>query len=370
MADKDFYSVLGVSRTASEDEIRTAYRKLARKFHPDVNPGNADAEARFKEIAAAYDALSDPEKRKLYDEFGHEGLRGGFDPEQARAYRSWQEGRRATAREEDPGDAYDFDLGDLFGGSARRARPASGFAGEDLHALVELDLAQAIRGAEVSLRLPRRVPCPTCHGTGDEPGTKPETCPECHGTGRRQVVQGPMRLMAACPRCGGTGTVGTPCHTCDGDGFVREEEPLTVRIPPGAEDGSRVVVKGRGEPGVGGGPPGDIVIETRVRPHPFFRRDGLDLELDLPVTLDEAYNGASVEVPTPDGPVKLRVPPRSQQRQRLRIRGKGVLRGGKQGDLYVNLDVRLPEKDDPELRAALEKARADYTKPVREGIRL
>jgi curved DNA-binding protein len=304
MAEKDLYAILGVAKTASEDDVRSAYRKLARKHHPDVNPGNKDAEARFKEIAAAYEVLSDPEKRKLYDEFGPEGLRGGFDPEQARTYRTWQD-RRGTTGSPFSEEVFDFgDLQDLFGGGFRR-RAARG---EDVIAVVELDLAQAIRGTEITVRVPA------------------------------------------------------------GEGRADGGEPVTIRIPKGAEDGSRLVVKGRGAPGPNNTPPGDLIIETRVRPHPHFRRDGLDLHLELPVTLDEAYNGAEVTVPTPDGSVKLRIPPGSQQRQELRLRGKGVARGDRRGDLYVTLDVRLPEKDDAGLAEAVK--RAHYAKPVREGISL
>ena len=312
MAEKDLYELLGVSKTATEDEIRKAYRKLARKHHPDVNPGNQGAEARFKEISGAYEVLVDAEKRKLYDEFGHEGLKGGFDPERARAYETWQSRRGATGNpfsEEvhdfnDLGDIGDLgDLGELFRRGGFRRQPARG---EDVLAIVELDLAQALRGTEISVRVP---------GEG-----------------------------------GG--------------------EPVTVRIPKGAEDGSRLVVKGRGAPGANKAPPGDLIIETRVREHPYFRREGLDLHLDLPVTLDEAYNGSEVEVPTPDGTVKLRVPPRSQQGKELRLRGKGVTRGDRHGDLYVKLDVRLPDKDDEQFAEAARRARDAYGKPVREGIHL
>jgi curved DNA-binding protein len=312
MADKDLYEVLGVSKTATEDEIRSAYRKLARKHHPDVNPGNTAAEARFKEIAAAYEVLVDEKKRKLYDEFGQEGLRGGFDPDQARAYQTWQSRRGQTGSpfaDEviDFGDLGDLgDLGELFrrGGHRRQAT-----RGEDVLAVVELDLAQALSGTEITVRVP----------------------------------------------AGADGTAG---------------EPVTVRIPKGAEDGSRLVVKGRGAPGPGNTPPGDLVIETRVRAHPHFRREGLDLYLSLPVTLDEAYNGSEVEVPTPDGTVKLRIPPRSQQGREMRLRSKGVTRGERRGDLYVTLDVRLPDREDTKLAEALRSARDAYGQPVREGIHL
>lgn len=369
MADPvDLYGVLGVARTATEDEIRRTYRKLARKHHPDVNPGNKEAEDRFKEISAAYDVLSDSEKRKAYDEFGAESLKGGFDPEKARSYRRWSEGRSAAgqagrgAAEEVP---YEFDLGDILGGFGQRRerRPV------EVVAEVELDLADALRGTELEARVPVRRACTSCHGSGDKPGTEVKTCEACGGSGRVQAVEGPMRLMIPCRACGGDGKIGTPCPTCGGEGTVAGEETLRVRIPPGADDGSELRVRGR-IPAPAGAPPGDLVIRTRVRPHPHFRRDDLDLYLGLPVTLDEAYSGATVEVPTPDGPVQLKIPPRSQPGSKLRLKGKGVARGGKRGDLFVELDPRLPDESDEALAEALRAARPLYKRPVREGIRL
>jgi molecular chaperone DnaJ len=368
---KDIYAILGVARDASADEIRRTYRKLARKWHPDVNPGNPEAEERFKEISGAYEVLSDPDKRKLYDEFGEEGLAGGFDPERARAYRQWADARQTTAREgaEVP---FEFDLGDLFGGmggggfdATPRQRP-----GRDVVVNVELDFVQALRGSEFQVTVPRATTCGTCGGSGDAPGTVPEVCDRCGGSGRAQAVRGPMRIMSVCTACRGTGRQRVACGTCGGTGAIAGEETVRVRIPPGADDGSELRVRGKGESGVGGGLPGDLVVVARVRPHPHFRRDGLDLELRLPVTLDEAYAGARIDVPTPDGPVQMKVPPRSHCSTRLRLRGKGVERGKQRGDLYVVLEVRMPEEGSEELERALQSAASLYRRPVREGIGL
>ena len=367
---KDLYETLGVSRTASEAEIRKAYRSLARRWHPDVNPGDKDAEQRFKEISAAYDVLSDKEKRKLYDEFGHDGLRGGFDPEQARAYQRWAAGRQASgAAASSTGPAFDFDLDDLFGGVETRG-PRSAARGDDLLLLVDLEFAEALRGKELEIDVPAKKQCPRCSGSGDEPGSKRETCPECKGAGRRQAVRGPMRIMTTCPVCNGAGILRTACSQCGGDGALPDQQRVRVRIPPGADNGTRLTVQGRGAPGFGAGPPGDLIIETRVKAHPFFRREGLDLFLSLPVTLEEAYEGAKVSVVTPDGSVSLKIPPLSQNGTRLRLRGKGAQRGDQRGDLYVDLALRLPDVQDPELAEAARKASKLYARPVREGVQL
>jgi curved DNA-binding protein len=310
-ADTDLYATLGVSKTASEDEIRKAYRKLARQHHPDVNPGKPEAEDKFKAVAAAYEVLSHQDRRALYDEFGAEGLRGGFDPEQARSYRRWSEGReagrRATGQDQDL--PFDFDLSDLFA-QARARQGAFPMDGQDLLATVELDLASALRGSEVELRVPAGV------GTGGE------------------------------------------------------EQTVRVRIPAGADDGDELRVRGKGAPGVNGGAPGDVVIRTQIKPHKYFERTGLDLKLRLPLTLGEATRGGPVSVPTPSGPVQLKIPPRSQQGAKLRLRGKGVARGKEQGDLYVMLDVRLPDSDDPALTELLAQTDRFYAGNVRQGVEL
>jgi curved DNA-binding protein len=293
---ESLYETRGVAKTASADEIRKAYRKLARKHHPDVNPGDKKSEEKFKKVSSAYDVLSDDKKRKAYDEFGEESLQGGFDPDKAREYQKWQRARtqqRASQFEDGP---VEFDFSELFG----RRGPARG---QDLHAAVHLDLRAAIDGSEVS---------------ADIPG---------HGTVR-------------------------------------------VRIPPGADTGDTIRIAGKGAPGGRGGPPGDLVIETVVDPHPHVRRDGLDLHFELPVTLDEAYNGASVEVPTFAGPVTVKIPPRSQNGAKLRVKGKGVARKEQRGNLIVELAVRMPDREDAALAEALRATRSAYSTPVRKELAL
>ncbi|HHH29800.1 MAG TPA: J domain-containing protein [Polyangiaceae bacterium] len=380
------YKALGVAPTASADEIKRAYRKLAAKHHPDKRGGN---EERFKEIATAYEVLGDPDKRKLYDEFGEVALSSGFDADKARAYaaastpfESGFEGggvnledllRGMSGFGGGPFDGVPFS-GDPrssfsgFGGGRRRGR--SGLAGEDLHATVELDLASAIRGTRVELEVPREEACRSCKGTGEVASSNEATCAECDGSGRRQVNRGNVRMVATCTRCGGAGRVVTPCGSCGGVGQKRRRRKLTVRIPPGADDGSTIRLKGKGRPGVGGGPPGDLIIETKVKPHPLIRRDGLDLTMKVPVTLEEAYLGAEIDVPTFAGNVKLRVPPGSQNGTKLRMRGKGVARGKKRGDFYVELDVRMPPAGDPSLEKALRGTNRVYDRPVRAGLSL
>lgn len=293
---QSLYDTLGVSKTVSADDLRKAYRKLARRHHPDVNPGNGGAEDTFKKVAAAYEVLSDEKKRAAYDEFGEASLAGNFDAEKARSYTQWQNTRQQRANDFEQGPV-EFDFSELFG----RARGP--MRGTDLHASVQLELRQAIEGVELSLDLP-------------------------------------------------------------GHGLVR------VRIPPGADDGSTVRIAGKGAPGSRGGPPGDLLIETHVLPHPRLRRDGLDLYLTLPVTLDEAYNGASIEVPTFHGPVVLKVPARSQAGAKLRLRGKGVQRKDRAGDLFAVLDVRMPDRVDEALAAALRASTDTYSNPVRKELKL
>ena len=367
----DLYARLGLTSSATAEEIKKAYRKLARKWHPDLNPGNADAEENFKQIAGAHDVLSDPEKRKLYDEFGADGLRGGFDPEQARA-RPYDYAGGGGARSRGGGGGggdFDFDIDELFG---RRASPraAAPRAGHDIGARVELDFVDALRGAEFKVDVPSESACTVCAGSGDQPGTRATSCSDCGGRGRRQVVQGPMSFVTTCPTCDGEGTVRPKCQACAGEGVLHEMRTITVRIPPGAEHGSVLTVRGKGGPGRNGGPPGNLVIETLVRPHPHFRREGLDLSLTLPVTLAEAYSGASVAIPTLDGSVQLKIPARSQSGARLRLRGKGVARKEERGDLYVELSVRLPDQADDTFATAVAAASSLYSEPVREEIRL
>jgi molecular chaperone DnaJ len=285
----DFYDTLGVKKGASEEEIKKAYRKLARKWHPDANPGDAQAEERFKEIQEAYSVLSDADKRRQYDSGGMFGGGPGgfrFDPS---AFRSGM------------GSFGDI-ISDLFGrgggggGGPRRA------AGRDLETEVHLSFAQAMSGTDVSVSVPVEAPCPTCHGSGAKPGTSPVTCPQCGGRGMETEGQGMFSIAQPCSVCGGRGTiVEEPCQTCGGTGSTHQTKRYKVKIPPGVREGSRIRVAGKGEPGLGGGPAGDLHVVTRVRPSPVFKRKGDHLEVELPITIVEAVRGGTVEVPTLDG---------------------------------------------------------------------
>jgi molecular chaperone DnaJ len=373
MAERNFYDILRVNRNASNEEIRKAYRKLARQYHPDINPGNKEAENKFKEISVAYEALSDAKKRKLYDEFGEAGLASGFDAEKARSYQQWQQ-QSAHA-----GGAQEFnmdDLGDLFGdlggrfGGGRRTRTTP-IRGGDIEAEMDINFLDAVRGFQTSLTLQRPIACETCHGSGTKPGSAPTTCPECRGTGRRAVVQGPLQFAQTCPTCMGSGQLpGDPCATCGGTGRIMRPETIRVNIPPGAEPGKRIRLRGKGEAGIRGGPAGDLYIMPRIRPHPILTRSGRDLSMKLPITVGEAIRGATVEVPTPGGNVNVKVPAGAQSGQRLRVRGKGVPAHGQSsaGDLYLELMVRVPKE-----RVAhdiVEEIDQAYSEDVRKDLRL
>lgn len=374
MDEKDLYAILGVSRTATVDEIRRAYRKLARRYHPDVNPGNKEAEERFKEISFAYEVLSDPEKRRKYDEFGMLGLQAGFDAEAARQAREqaawtagggpWREyagfGRYAT---------FEDIFGDIFGPEARPGGPQPG---PDVESTLEIDLLDAIRGTTTTFTLDREDVCTACDGSGRDRGAE-AVCSECRGQGRVQAVRGPMTLLRTCPRCGGTGRTSTrPCPACAGAGTRTVRDQLRVHIPAGVDTGSRVRVANKGGPGRHGGPPGDLYLLIRVRPHPLLERRDRDLYLNVPVTVGEAALGATIQVPTPDGDVRLRVPPGSQSGRLLRIRGRGVpaLKGTARGDLYIRVMVHVPHPLTPEQEAAVRTLERAYTTDVRRGLQL
>jgi len=379
MTEKDLYAALGVPRTASTDDIKKAYRKLARKHHPDVNPGNKEAEEKFKAISEANDVLSDPEKRKLYDEFGMAGVQAGFDAEKARTYRdqarAWQ---GAAGSEGSAGFAgytnFEDVFGDIFGeGGFRESSFREGPArGADVESEFEIGLLDALRGLSTTISIQRPEICPTCDGSGADPAGA-TTCPECNGKGRVRVGQGPVAFMRTCPRCGGAGKVSLrPCPTCNGSGQRVTTERLNVHIPAGVDNGSRVRVAGKGSPGRAGAPPGDLFIRIKIRPHPLLERRGNDLYMDLPVTVSEAYLGESIDVPTVDGTVRVRIPPRSDAGRQLRVRGRGAphLRGTERGDLYLKLVIHVPDR---ESSAAAEAARAldtAYGRNPRDGWRL
>ncbi len=371
MATRDLYGELGVKRSATTDEIKKAYRKLARKYHPDVNPGNREAEDRFKRVSFAHDVLSDADKRKAYDEFGEEGLQAGFDAGRAREFKRAQEsmggmggmggGRYAS---------FEDIFGDIFGGRGGGASPAAA-QGQDIETTLEIDLLDAVRGTTATVQLTKPSECVVCHGSGGQgPGA---TCPECRGRGQIKMGGGPMSFGRRCERCGGTGRIPSqPCAACGGRGITEKLEKLNVKIPAGVDDGSRIRLAGKGGAGRGGAPPGDLYIVTKVRPHARLERRERDLFLPLPVTVGEAMLGATVDVPTPDGTVKLKVPAGSQSGKKLRLRGKGVpaMKGGERGDFYVVLEVHVPPDGSEATRAAVETIESSYTASPRAGFGL
>ena len=373
MADLDYYKTLGVEHGASKDDVRKAYRKLARKYHPDLNPGNKEAESKFKTLSVAYDVLSDEKKRKLYDEFGEAGLAAGFDAEKARTYEQWrQQSARAGATQ-----AFDTDdLGDLFGGLGgmfrRGARTQTGpQRGGDIESSMEIDFLDAVRGFQTAITLDRPVSCDTCRGSGTKAGTVPTNCPQCGGSGSVSVAQGPLQFRQACPRCSGSGKLpGDPCTACDGSGRVMRAETIRVNIPPGADPGKRIRLRGKGEAGLRGGPAGDLFITPRIRPHPILTRSGRDLSMDLPITVGEAVRGASVEVPTPSGAIVVKIPLGAQSGQQLRIKGKGVPAHGQTpaGDLFLRLMVRVPKEE--VAQEVIDKIDQAYGENVRQNMRL
>ncbi|MDQ1449038.1 MAG: molecular chaperone DnaJ [Actinomycetota bacterium] len=347
--EKDYYAVLGVSPSATDKDLSRAFKKLAKQLHPDANPGNAEAEERFKEISAAYDILSDSAKRAEYDEVremvasggGPGGLggfgSGGFDP---------GGGGRTFRFETDGGGLGDI-FGNLFGGGGRRrTRVATGpQRGRDLETELHLSFEDAIRGVTSTVRFRADATCSTCAGSGAAPGSMPETCPQCHGAGTIADDQGPFSFSQVCPTCGGRGQIlPHPCPTCNGRGVEVRAREVKVRIPAGVDDGQRIRVKGRGGAGANGGPAGDLYVIVHVRGHALFGRNGDDLTLRLPVTFPEAALGADVKVPTLDAPVTVRIPPGTPSGKVLRVRGKGVAADGrgKPGDLLVTVEVQVP----------------------------
>ena len=357
MAARDPYDVLGVAKSASDDEIKKAYRKLARELHPDRNPGDASAEERFKDVQAAYDILSDSEKRQAYDRFGADGGAGGFGPGGTRF------------ENVDLGDLSDLlgGFGSFFGRGQRPGR-ARAERGGDLESRVRISFDDALSGVQVRVPVEIETACHVCGGTGAEPGTVPRTCPDCQGTGVISDSQGLFALSHPCRRCRGNGvTVDTPCKACRGSGRERVTRRYQVKVPPGARDGTRIRLKGKGEPGQNGGPPGDLFVRVQVDPSSLYERRGADLVLEVPVTYPEAALGARVEIPTPDGPVSLKVPSGSESGKLLRVKGRGApkLNGGGKGDLLARLRVTVPGKLSKAEREALEA----YQRVAREQPR-
>jgi molecular chaperone DnaJ len=338
----DFYDTLGVKKGASEEEVKKAYRKLARQYHPDANPGDNDAEERFKEIQEAYSVVSDPEKRKQYDAggmFGGGGVR--FDPSQFRT---------------NVGSFGDI-LSDIFGRGGGGARPGRQ-RGRDLETEVRLSFPQAIDGTEISVNVPIDAECPTCHGSGAKPGTSPKICPRCEGRGVETEGQGMFSIAQPCSLCGGRGTViDDPCPTCNGSGHTHQTKRYRVKVPAGVREGSRIRLAGKGEPGIGGGPAGDLYVVTHVAPSPIFKRKGDNLEVEVPITIVEAVTGGTVEVPTLSGTKKIRVPAGTQDGSVQRLRGEGPekLSGRGRGNIHYRFKIEIPKSLTKEQQQAVEE---------------
>ncbi len=373
MAGKDYYEVLGVPEDAGQDAIKKQYRQLARRYHPDKNPGDKEAEERFKEISGAYQVLSDPEKRKQYDQMrrmaasGGPGGFGGFGPGGFRAggpAGGWQ-----TIEVDNLEDLESIfgggsgGFGDLFasifGGRARaraRAEPVPR-RGADRRVEVAISFAVAARGGKITVTVPLEEECPRCRGTGGEPGSSVQTCPQCGGTGQVSLTRGGYAVQRPCPRCYGRGTlVERPCARCGGDGSVTERRKIKVRVPAGIEEGERIRLRGKGEPGVAGGPPGDLLLAVRIKPDRFFRRDGLNVHVTVPLTVTQAILGTKIRVRTVRGTrVQLTIPPGTQSGTRFRLKGQGIGKGDRVGDQYVEVTVQVPEKLSDEERELVEK---------------
>lgn len=352
---RDYYDILGVSKSATDDELKKAYRKLAMKYHPDRNPDNQESEARFKEAKEAYEMLSDPAKREAYDRYGHAGVdpnAGGF---------AGGQGFGGFA------DVFGDIFGDIFGGQ----RGGGGgrnqvYRGADLRYAMEISLEQAAAGHATEIRVPGWEHCETCHGSGAKPGTQPTVCKSCGGQGAVRVQQGFFSIQQTCPTCRGSGKViPDPCAACDGVGRIKKNKTLEVKVPAGIDDGMRIRSTGNGEPGINGGPPGDLYVEIRVREHPVFQRDGDDLHCEVPVSMTTAALGGSVEIPTLNGGAEIELPEGTQTGKQFRLRGKGIkgLRSSYPGDLYAHVVVETPVRLTDRQKELIRELDASLTDP-------
>jgi molecular chaperone DnaJ len=356
MAKRDYYEILGVSRSASADEIKKAYRRLAMKHHPDRNKDGTDgSEDKFKEAKEAYEVLKDAEKRATYDQFGHDGLRGG-------------PGGQGGFSAEGFGDIFGDVFGDIFGGG-RRGGGGGGpqvFRGADLGYELKLDLETAVAGDSVTIDVPTQVSCGSCNGSGAKKGSEPIKCSTCGGVGQVRMQQGFFSIQQTCPACKGAGTtISDPCNDCHGRGRVRKTRTLAVKVPPGVDDGDRIRLSGEGEAGRNGGPSGDLYVEVRVKPHKIFQREGSNLACEVPISIAVATLGGDVELPTLDGNVSLKIPAGTQSGKVFRLRGKGVttVRDPRVGDLFATVAVETPVNLTSGQKALLE----EFDKSLREG---
>ena len=350
MSRRDYYDVLGVGRQATDQEIKSAYRKLAFKYHPDRNPGSKEAEDKFKEAAEAYAVLADSDKRHLYDRFGHAGLgsaaTGGFDPTVFNGFEDILGGL---------GDMFGF--GDLFGGARRRGPQR----GADLRYDLEISFDEAAKGTETTVQIPRQETCGTCHGSGSAPGSKPSTCPQCQGRGQIRLQQGPFTFARTCGSCHGTGSIITkPCATCRGAGRVQKERKLTVKVPAGIATGQRLRLTGEGESGPSGGPSGDLYVVIHVQDHPFFQRDGNDLYCEVPLNFTTLALGGEIRIPTLEGEEAFQVPEGTRAGTTFSLRGRGMpdVSGRGRGNLLVTVTVVTPKKLTREQKKLLEQLAA------------
>ena len=352
MAKRDYYDVLGVSKSASADEIKKAYRRLAMKFHPDRNEeDDGVSEKKFKEAKEAYEVLKDGDKKARYDQFGHDGLQGG-------------PGGQGGYTAEGFGDIFGDVFGDIFGGSRRGGGGPQVFRGADLGYELKLDLEKAVAGDTVEIDVPTQIGCETCAGSGAKKGTSPQTCSTCGGAGQVRMQQGFFSVQQTCPACKGAGTtISDPCSDCQGRGRKRKTRTLSVKVPAGVDDGDRIRLSGEGEAGRNGGPAGDLYVELRVNKHKIFERDGANLACEVPISIATATLGGEVELPTLDGNVSLKVPAGTQSGKVFRLRGKGVttVRDPRQGDLFAQVAVETPINLTSEQRELLEKFDASLT---------
>jgi molecular chaperone DnaJ len=366
MAKQDYYATLGVAREASGDDLKKAYRKLAMQYHPDRNPGDKQAEAKFKEINEAYDILKDEQKRAAYDRYGHAAFENGGQPGAG----GFDFGSGGI------GDIFEQMFGDFVGGNRRGGNGRGPRAGNDIRTGVEISLTDAFAGSKVTLRVPTRVACEACAGTGSEKGVAgSETCATCQGAGKVRAQQGFFIIERACPTCGGQGkTIRNPCRICQGAGTVQRERSLQVQIPAGVEDGTRIRVAGEGEAGGSGAPPGDLYVHVAIKPHPIFQRDAATVFCRVPLRMTQAALGADVEVPTIDGSMtRVKIPAGTQTGDQFRLRGKGfsVLRTTQRGDMLIQVQVETPQNLTRKQRELLEEFEAEANgrgSPEHEGF--